>query len=289
MCEIIRIVCCPEPRVSSIFTLVAEDGFVLANSNKHISLPAPLSDGDPVEWFRRFEICCRANDWSDEMKAKKLPTLLEGEAIAVWFELTSEEQASYSTAKEKIIGRMAPANFVSLAEFHKRTLRPGESLSVFAHELKRLLEQALPTADASTSKQLLLHQFINGLPNSLSTQLRAACHINDLKTAMERAKLLMTLKEEPHKTAAVQSTEVAALKDQISVLTEQVAALTTKRNRQPGNVVCYRCRQPGHVQRYCPTVRRCYVCGQPGHLAKECYSGNDIGVPQRGRGYPKKQ
>ena len=30
------------------------------------------------------------------MKAKKLPTLLEGEAIAVWFELTFEEQESYS-------------------------------------------------------------------------------------------------------------------------------------------------------------------------------------------------
>ena len=51
MCEIIRIVCCPEPRVSSIFTLVAEDGFVMANKNKHISLPAPLSDGDPVDGF----------------------------------------------------------------------------------------------------------------------------------------------------------------------------------------------------------------------------------------------
>ena len=263
--------------VFNIIALVADDGFVMANSGKHISLPAPLSDGDPVEWFRRFEICCRANDWGDEMKAKKLPTLLEGEAIAVWFELTSEEQASYSTAKEKIIEQMAPANFVSLAGFHKRTLRPGESLSVFAHELKRLLQQALPTADASTSKQLVLHQFINGLPSSLSTQL-----------AMERAKLLMTLEEEPDKTAAVQSSEVAALKDQISVLTEQVAALTTKRNRQPGNMVCYRCRQPGHVQRYCPAARRCYICGQPGHLAKECYSGNDSGVPQRGRGYPKK-
>ena len=83
MCEIIRIVCCPEPRVSSIFTLVAEDSFVMANSNKHISLPAPLSDGDPVEWFRRFEICWRTNDWNDKMKAKKQPTLLEGEAIAV--------------------------------------------------------------------------------------------------------------------------------------------------------------------------------------------------------------
>ena len=90
--------------------------------------------------------------------------------------------------------------------------------------------------------------------------------INDLKTAMERAKLLMTLKEKPDKTAAVQSSEVAALKDQISVLTEQVVALTIKRNRQPENMVCFRCRQPGHVQGYCPAARRCYICGQPGHL-----------------------
>ena len=76
---------------------------------------------------------------------------------------------------------------------------------------------------------------------------------------MEWAKLLMTLKEEPDKTAAVQTIEVAALKDQISMLTKEVAALTTKRNRQSRNVVCYRCRQPGHVQRYCSTVRKCYV------------------------------
>ena len=55
----------------------------MTSSGKHISLPAPFSNGDPVEWFRRFEICCRANDWGAEMKAKKLPTLLEEEAIAV--------------------------------------------------------------------------------------------------------------------------------------------------------------------------------------------------------------
>lgn len=275
------------PRVCIFVTLLAEDDFAMANSGKHISLPAPLLDGDAVESFQRFEICCRANDWCDEMKAKKLPTLLKGEAIAVWFELTSEEQESYSTAKEKIIEQMTPARFVSLADFQKRILQPGEPLSVFAHELKWLLEQVLPKADTGTSKQLLLHQFINGLPSSLSTQLRAADQIDDLKTAMERAKLLMTLKEEPSKTAAIQTTEVTTLKDQISMLTEQVAALTTKQNRQPGNVVCYRCRQPGHVQRYCPAVRKRYVYGQPGHLAKDCYSGNDTGLPQRGRNTPR--
>ena len=70
------------------------------------------------------------------MKAKKLPTSLEGEAIAVWFKLTSEEQESYSTVKGKITEQMTPAYFVSLANFHKRILRLGELLSVFTHELK---------------------------------------------------------------------------------------------------------------------------------------------------------
>jgi len=50
-------------------------------------------------------------------------------------------------------------------------LHPGQSLSGFVHEVKQLLEQALQAADASTSKQLLLHQFISGLLSSLSKQL----------------------------------------------------------------------------------------------------------------------
>jgi len=38
------------------------------------------------------------------------------------------------------------------------------------------------------------HQFINGLPSSINKQLRAVIQINNLDTALERAKLLMTLR-----------------------------------------------------------------------------------------------
>ena len=47
--------CCPELRVGIIFTLVTEDGFVMVNNGKDISLPAPFLDGDPVKWFRRLK------------------------------------------------------------------------------------------------------------------------------------------------------------------------------------------------------------------------------------------
>ena len=62
---------------------------------RHISLPQPFVHGDPEEWFKRFEICCRADAWNDDAKAANLPTLLEGEALAVWLELEKAEQGNY--------------------------------------------------------------------------------------------------------------------------------------------------------------------------------------------------
>ena len=86
-------------------------------STKHISLPSIFSEGDPTEWFKRYEICCNANDWGDELKAKKLPTLLEGEALVTWLELTSEQQSNYTVSKTKILERMGPVRFVSMDDF----------------------------------------------------------------------------------------------------------------------------------------------------------------------------
>ena len=68
-----------------------------------VSQPKQFSKGNPVKWFTRFEICCTTNGWKDDTKAKRLSTLLEGEALAVWLELNDDEQKSYKDAKAKII------------------------------------------------------------------------------------------------------------------------------------------------------------------------------------------
>ena len=141
---------------------------------KHVSLPSVFAEGNPMEWFRRFDICCAANNWENKTKAKKLPTLLEGEALAVWLELTPDEQKYFEVAKRKIIGQMGLFRLVSLDHFLGRRLRPGESLSVFVHDLKRLLEeQAMSDTQGTTRDQLLHHQFLTGLPTQASKQLRA--------------------------------------------------------------------------------------------------------------------
>ena len=133
--------------------------------NRHISIPKSFSEGNAREWFQRVEI---SNGQNDEVKALKLPMLLEGEALIVWLELSQEEQKDIATAKEKMIQKMAPMEFISLDKFQKRKMLPGEVISLYLHELKMLLDQAMPILVAEAKQQLLVHQFLAGLPVSVS-------------------------------------------------------------------------------------------------------------------------
>jgi len=75
---------------------------------------------------------------------KKLPTLLEGEALMVWLELTNEQQKDYKEAKKAMEKAMVPMNFVSLDDFHRRKLQPGEAILLYVHDIRKLLTHALP-------------------------------------------------------------------------------------------------------------------------------------------------
>ena len=70
------------------------------------------------------------------MKTLKVPTLLEGEALVSWLELTEEEQVDFKTLKKKLIAKMAPLPFTALEEFHARKLHPGELLPLFTQDFK---------------------------------------------------------------------------------------------------------------------------------------------------------
>lgn len=191
-------------------------------TQRHISLPKTFANGDISEWFKRFEICCAANEWNNASKALKLPTLLEGEALAVWLELSKDERANYEDAKKGMIKKMAPQSFVCMIDFHKRGLHPGEPISVYVHELKKLLDQAIPSLEENARGQFLLHQFLAGIPPHVSRAIRAAADVSSLDKAVERARLLMAV-ETPHIAAVSTDTthsELQELKGQISLLTE---------------------------------------------------------------------
>ena len=153
----------------SRITLVAESGLRMATT--HVSIPKSFASGDAREWFQKFEICSEANGWDTAKKAKKLPTLLEGKALAAWMELSNREKSNYGVTKGKLIKKRVPLEFVSLEEFQKLLIFPGESVGMYLYELKQLLQQAMPELTEEAMKQLLIHQFLAGLPASLSWQL----------------------------------------------------------------------------------------------------------------------
>ena len=272
---------------------------------KHISVPRPFESGNIIEWLSRFEICAKANGWDAAVKAVKLPTLLESEALAVWLDLTEEEQADYSVTVDKLRRKLAPSGFSSLEAFHTRKLQPGEALSLFVQDLKQKLLHAMPDISAPAREQLLLHQLLAGLPLSISKQIRAAGDVSRLETAVERACLLMALEMEqedrPSMVAATsisgQHKQVEELKQQVEELTTQVAGLVQQQRTPPSaqpaptNLQrCFYCHQIGHLQRNCPkrrsANRRCFTCDQPGHIQKNCWQGNYGGAPMSGRGRP---
>ena len=104
----------------------------------------------------------------------------------------------------------------------------------------------MPSLDATAKKQLLLHQFLAGLPQALNRQLRAAGETTDLEKAIERTKLLLALEEQdtahaiPAAAVAKHDDSIEQLKSQMVKLTEQVAALSTLSRRERRCFVCNR-------------------------------------------------
>ena len=94
--------------------------------------------------------------------------LLEGEALAVWIELTTEQQDDYNQVKTALEKAIMPMNFVSLDDFHDRRLRPGEAIMLYAHDLRKLLTHAIPGMALASREPLLLHQFLARIPEPIS-------------------------------------------------------------------------------------------------------------------------
>ena len=107
--------------------------------------------------------------------------------MAIWIELTAEGQDDIAQVKTALEKALMPMNFVSLDDFYRRKLQPGEAITLYANGLRKLLTHATPDIAAAE------------IPEPISRQLRTSGEIKTLDRAIERARLrlLMTIEPEP--------------------------------------------------------------------------------------------
>ena len=75
-------------------------------SGTGIALPEVLRGEDAKSWFKHFEVCAGANGWNNKKKLRRVPTLLQGRAWAVYDSLTDEDTDTYAHLKEALLQQL---------------------------------------------------------------------------------------------------------------------------------------------------------------------------------------
>ena len=137
----------------------------------------------------------------------------------------------FKDVKRLLIEKLRPSGFVAFAEFQARKLRPGETALLYVHELKRLLEDAMPNLDADSQDRILFQQLLAGLPDDCSR-----AEIKTTADAVSRVRLLMTVSHQASvpTVASVnagkdsQTAAIDTLQGHVMHLTEQMSSLVDR-------------------------------------------------------------
>ena len=229
---------------------------IAAMAFKYSDVIAPF-DGlsDFGEWIAKVEMV--ASLQGVKKLEKFFPLFLTGGAFAVYQGLYPTTKDSYDAAKSAMLMAFSTDCFGAYSELISRRLGYHESVDVYLSDLRRLSS----LIDSDMPDAFLKCAFVNGLPDELKSQLKAACALKKMSLAdiVERTRLLSKSAE----SCMLASTRVAG-------------------NDHPTNrqIRCYNCQAVGHISRNCPQKRpehaqrnrsrRCYVCGDLDHLAPSC-------------------
>ena len=122
---------------------------------------------DLEDWLRHFEIISRWNGWNEEEMGSSLASSLRGNAQQVLRDLPAAEMESFDSIVNALKRRFDPEE---REESHKDNFRTRikekeESISEYGFSLSRLAVSAYPRMSQKDREEIVIDQFINGLPS----------------------------------------------------------------------------------------------------------------------------
>ena len=245
------------------------------------ALLGKIDNYDPAreEWTQyveRLEQFFEANDLTGEDKAAKrratFLSVIGPEPYKLLRSLLSPEKPS-AKSFEELVAKLTehysppPPEVIQRFRFNSRSRQPGESVSTYMADLRRLAEQC---NYGTTLEKMLRDRIVYGINDErireklleekdLSYK-RALEIAQGVEAANKNLKEMKAPKPEPTAPAPVHK------------VPSRRPPPTHERGQNP-TVKCHRCGAAGHLATTCRfRDRTCYKCGKKGHLAKVCRS-----------------
>ena len=213
-------------------------------------------DGDVVAWLKKVNLVARIQKLDDVTAV--IPLFLEGDALALYLELSEREQGDADAIKGRLIEAFAEGPFEAFNKL-KENRWTGESVDVYANEIRRLVE--LSGIREHATSYVVKMTFVTGFPEEISKRLQQVPGVEtlDVSELLKTAKILVsTQPTEPGGTTATVQQDVS-------------------RNLPNPEMACFECGGP-HMRRDCRKFLQrtvCYKCNRRGHLAVKCTSSGN--------------
>ena len=225
--------------------------------------------GNVENWIKKIRLVAKLK----EVKKLEsfLPLFLEGDAFAVYDELSEESKGSIQKIEQALLSAFAQNRYSAYDTFRQRNWCPGEAVDVYMSDVRRLARLAKIEND-----DVIRCAFIRGLPSDISAQLRISTTINtmDMAVVVEQARVLMS--DRLHGAMAAHA-KYASTRSGTGIPTPRSQhADGNHRMSDDQNLSSDREHQGRHFpsRRYQQQHRRsivCYACGREGHIARSCH------------------
>ena len=239
------------PQIDKPISVVSSPSISFNNHNSgNVGYTKPNSYDGKSNWSDykvHFEIVAQLNGWSSEIKALKLISCMQNEALAAIGDINTNCPPSYSELINTLTRRFAPENQTELykTQIDTRIRKRGESLPELAQDIKRLVRLAYPKAHQEVLDSLAYRSFREALNDYDLAWALTQSNIDAVDDALNLA-----LKYEAfHSSHRIPNLRKLAEVSEVNA--NYNSPKTHFKGGNSGKGACYYCGEPGHFKRDC--------------------------------------